>query len=139
MLVMGFPNLLTAAVYLRLSLSYILYINISRYTRVMDQSPYHPPPSANCWTALAHRRLFSRALLSVDVQLSPNICATDNSTPYYTLGNRHPPGAPLDGSGGGPPDVRGRKQTHFGGIIYIYYIHYTYTDDAFLHYPILTS
>jgi len=87
----------------------------------MDQSPYHPPPSADRWTALARRRLFSRALLSVDVQLSPNIRVHDDSSHLYpvpyTLDTRR---MPLGGSGGGPPDIRGRKQTHFGGIIYIF-------------------
>jgi len=58
----------------------------------MDQSPYHSPPSANRWTALAHRRLFSRALLSVDVQLSPNIRVHDDSSTHtpYTPSCTHP-------------------------------------------------
>lgn len=113
----------------------------------MDQSPYHPPPSADRWTALARRRLFSRALLSVDVQLSPNIRVHNDSSTFT------PSPTPLILAGchseavavGRRTYVAENKHTLVVLYIYIYYVTYIHTYigtvDAFLltHHSIPSS
>jgi len=105
--VMGFPNLLTAAVYLRLSLL------PRKRTAGLDRAPLRvvPCPTVSVTivpttdnrTALAHHCLFSGVLLSGDAQLTPNIyaytCYTYDDPSIYSLLN----------GGRGKPDIRGGK------------------------------
>lgn len=105
--VMGFPNLLTAAVYLRLSLL------PRKRTAGPDRAPLRavpyrtvmvtPVPTTDNRTALAHHCLFSGALLSGDAQLTPNIHAYT----HYT--HEDPSTYSLLNGGYGKPDIRGGK------------------------------